>query len=65
MEIWRPCSVVWLLVWAAVTSEAILIPDPFSMWPVFFLWKPVVIHVFVLMLLYWELKWVLPFFIEL
>lgn len=44
--------------------EAILIPDPFSMWPIFFLRKPVVIHVFVLMLLYWELKWVLPFFIE-
>ena len=27
---------------AAVKSEAILILDPFSLWPIFFLWKLVV-----------------------
>lgn len=40
----------------AVTSK------PFSMGPILFLWKPVVIHVFVLMLLYWDLKWALSYF---
>lgn len=46
---------------AVEKSEATLILDPFCLCLVFFLWALIVIHIFMLILLQWVVKWVLSF----